>query len=538
MKTLLCLLLLTLVVKPAFAANVTPIIPAPAHAEALPGEFLLTPATHLVADSAFANEARLLADRLHPATGFPLTSADQPVTGDIVLAHADLGPTAGPEGYTLTVTPTNVTICASTAAGAFYGCQSLIQLFPPAILSPQPVTGTTWSAPCVRLTDSPRFRWRGFMLDVSRHFFTVPEAEQVLDLLSLYKFNTFHWHLVDDQGWRIEIKKYPRLTEVGAWRAGIGFGLPAQASTRYDASGRYGGYYTQDEIRAVVAFAAARHITIVPEIEMPGHSSAALTAYPQFACANAKISLADHGGVFTGVYCAGKDSTFDFINDLLDEVAPLFPGPFIHIGGDEVVKSNWMACADCQARIHAEGLKNERELQSYFVRRVEKLVQAHGKTLIGWSEIREGGLSPGATLMDWIGGGSESAASGQDVVMSPTKFCYFDHYQSTNRAAEPKAIGSYLPLSRIYLHFEPVPAQLPAASAAHILGAQANLWTEYIPNLHQVEYMMFPRLGALAEVTWSPRDARDYPDFLTRTRLNEQRLQALSVAYRPLTRGE
>ena len=374
------------------------------------------------------------------------------------------------------------------------------------------------------------------MLDVSRHFFTVDEVKRVLDLMALYKLNTFHWHLVDDQGWRIEIKKYPKLTSVGAWRDGIGFGLDPARSTRYDKSGRYGGFYTQKQIREVVAYAAARHITVVPEIEMPGHSSAALVAYPQFACANAKISMPDKGGVFTGVYCAGKDETFEFVSNVLAEVAPLFPGKYIHIGGDEVVKSNWMACADCQARIKAEGLKGEHELQSYFIRRVEKIVNAQGKSLIGWSEIREGGLASSAALMDWIGGGAESAASGHDVVMSPNALAYFDHYQSTNRAAEPKAIGGFLPLEKIYTKFEPVPEKLAPEFQSHVLGGQGNLWTEYVPNLKQVEYMMFPRLGALAEVDWSSKDSRDWENFKARTMANEKRLDALGVNYRPLAK--
>jgi hexosaminidase len=343
---------------------------------------------------------------------------------------------------------------------------------------------------------------------------------------------------VDDQGWRIEIKKYPKLTKVGAWRDGIGFGLAPALSWAYDRRGRYGGYYTQKDIREVIAYAAARHITIVPEIEMPGHSSAALKAYPQYLCQGVKIDkLPGRGGVFTGVYCAGNDATFTFLGNVLSEVAGLFPGKYIHIGGDEVVKSNWMACADCQLRIKTENLKDEHELQGYFIRRIEKIVNAHGKQLIGWSEIREGGLAPSATLMDWKGGGAESAASGHDIVMSPTKYCYFDHYQSTNHTIEPKAIGGFLPLERVY-EFEPVPQGLAPEFQSHVLGAQANLWTEYIPNLRQVEYMMFPRLGALSEVDWSPKGARDWQDFRVRTALNEKRLDIMGVNYRPLSKPE
>jgi hexosaminidase len=376
------------------------------------------------------------------------------------------------------------------------------------------------------------------MLDVSRHFFTKTEVEQVLDLMALYKLNTFHWHLVDDQGWRIQIKKYPRLTDVGAWRNDIGFGLDPKSATAYDAHGRYGGFYTQRDIREVVAYAAARHITIVPEIEMPGHSDAALQAYPRFACPNIQGAILQ-GGVFSGVYCAGNDATFAFLEDVISEVAPLFPGKYIHIGGDEVDKANWRACPLCQARLHAENLKDERALQSWFTRRIEKIVNAHGKTLIGWSEIREGGLAPSAALMDWIGGGAESAAGGHDVVMTPTKYCYFDYYQSTNHATEPKAAswGGALTLEKMYA-FDPMPANVPPELQAHVLGGQANLWTEFVPNLRHVEYMMFPRLGALSEDDWSPRAARDWADFQARTALNEKRLAAMGVNYLPLSQPD
>jgi hexosaminidase len=521
-----------------FAAETAPIIPAPMKVEAQEGNFGLNAASHIRADREFRNEAQLLAARLRPATGFPLKikSAAERSTGDILLLKSDAP--LGAEGYELSVTSSNVVIRAPTAAGIFYGEQSLLQLLPPGIFSSHRVTNVDWRIACVEIKDQPRFAWRGFMLDVSRHFFTKKEVEQVLDLMALYKMNTFHWHLVDDQGWRIQIKKYPKLTSIGAWRDGIGFGLDPAASTAYDRRGRYGGFYTQKEIRQVVAYAAARHITIVPEIEMPGHSSAALLAYPQFLCRGVKIDkLPQKGGAIRGVYCAGDESTFAFLENILSEVSQLFPGKYIHIGGDEVVKSNWMACADCQLRIRTEHLKDERELQAYFIRRIEKIVNAHGKSLIGWSEIREGGLAPSAALMDWHGGGAESAASGHDVVMTPTKFCYFDHYQSTNRAAEPKAIGGFLPLRQVY-QFEPMPETLAPESRPHVLGAQANLWAEYIPNLRQVEYMMFPRLGALSEVDWSPAEARNWDDFKTRTALNEKRLDAMNVNYRPIAKPD
>jgi hexosaminidase len=523
-----------------YAENSTSIIPAPVKAEALEGQFRITAASRIVAASEFQNEAKFLAAHLRPATGFKLKikpAKTKIAGGDILLTMNGADTSLGAEGYELSVTTNGVAIRATTAAGIFYGEQSFLQLLPPEIFSAKPAREITWTVPGVEISDSPQFVWRGFMLDVSRHFFTKAEIEKVLDLMALYKLNTFHWHLVDDQGWRIQIKKYPKLTSVGAWRDDIGFGLASNSATAYDAHGHYGGFYTQKEIRVVVTYAAARHITIVPEIEMPGHSSAALMAYPQFACRDVKISMPEKGGVFTGVYCAGKDATFGFLENVLAEVAPLFPGKYIHIGGDEVVKSNWMNCAECQARIKNEGLKNEKELQAYFIRRVEKIVNAQGKSLIGWSEIREGGLAPSAALMDWTGGGAESAASGHDVVMTPTQYCYFDHYQSANRATEPKAIGGFLPLERVY-EFDPMPEKLAPEFQSHVLGGQANLWTEYIPNLRQVEYMMFPRLGALAEADWSPKENHDRENFKARTVVNEKRLNALGVNYRPLSKPE
>jgi hexosaminidase len=519
----------------ANAANVVSVIPQPQSVKMSPGNFMLLPATRITFDGGGA-EAQLLAATMRKSTGYKLWAAPASTPPEKCEIRFQLRPDLlerlGPEGYQLSVQEYDVAISAPTTAGLFYGSQTLLQLLPPEIFSSKKVEGISWKAPCVEISDAPRFVWRGFMLDVSRHFFNKAEVEQVLDLMALYKLNTFHWHLVDDQGWRIEIKKYPRLTSVGAWRAGIGFGLNPQFSTAYDRRGRYGGFYTQRDIREIVAYAAARHITIVPEIEMPGHSSAALSAYPQFACPDAKISLPAKGGVFTGVYCAGNDATYAFLGDILAEVAQLFPGKYIHIGGDEVVKSNWMACARCQARIKNEGLKGEKELQASFTRRIEKIVNAQGKSLIGWSEIREGGLAPSAALMDWRGGGAESAASGHDVVMAPTKFCYFDYYQSTNKlAAEPKAIGNFLPLKKVYA-FDPLPPKLAPEFRARILGGQANLWTEYVPNLRQVEYMMFPRLEALAEADWSPKEKRSWEDFKARVTRNENRLDALGVNYR------
>jgi hexosaminidase len=416
-------------------------------------------------------------------------------------------PGLGPEGYELTVTPERVIIRASQPAGIFYGKQTLQQLLPGPI-------------PCLHIEDRPRFPWRGAMLDVARHFFPKEFVKRYIDLLALHKLNTLHLHLTDDQGWRVEIKKYPKLTEVGSWRA----------ETNGDGK-RYGGFFTQDDLREIVAYAAERHITVVPEIEMPGHGLAALTAYPELSCTGGPFKVRTRWGVEPDVYCAGNEKTFAFVQDVLDEVLAIFPSKFIHIGGDECPKARWKKCPKCQARMKAEGLKNEHELQSYFIRRIEKHLSSKGRRLIGWSEIREGGLAKNAALMDWIGGAVEGASAGHDVVMSPTSHCYFDYYQSQDKKAEPKAIGGFIPLSKVYA-FEPVPAKLAPQFHKHILGAQANLWTEYIPTPQQAEYMTFPRLCALAEVVWSPAAARNWDDFSVRLTQHLKHLDALKVNYR------
>ncbi len=512
------------------------LIPRPQTVAIQSGTFRLTTDTRITFASGGEAEAQLLATTLRRVTGFklPVTPiSTRPGKSEITfLLQTNLSEQLGAEGYELSVTNQLVSLRAPTTAGLFYGAQTLLQLLPPQIFSTNQVKGVDWHSPNVQIRDWPRFKWRGMMLDVSRHFYSKQEVKTLLDALAARKINTFHWHLVDDQGWRIEIKKHPKLTEVGAWRDGIGFGLNATNTTAYGKDGRYGGFYTQDDIREVVAYAAARHITIVPEIEMPGHASAALLAYPEFLCPGMTLrEMPNKGGVFRGIYCAGNEATFSFLDDVLTEVAALFPGKLIHIGGDECPKDNWKQCASCQVRLKAEGLKNEHELQSYFIRRAEQILNRHGKNLIGWSEIREGGLAPSAALMDWIGGGAESAANGHDVVMVPHQICYFDYYQSTNHTTEPRAIGGFVPLEKVY-SFEPVPPTLAPEFHHHILGAQANVWTEYIPNLAHLQYMMFPRMSALAEVNWSAKDARNLEDFKRRLKTDNQRLEQGGINYR------
>ncbi|MGZ3915938.1 MAG: glycoside hydrolase family 20 protein [Flavisolibacter sp.] len=416
----------------------------------------------------------------------------------------------GEEGYLLNVSPTTVLIRANTKAGILYGLQSLFQTLPAVR------TNAVLKIPSMDIKDYPRFKWRGMHLDVSRHFFSPALVKEYIDLMASYKINTFHWHLVDDQGWRIEIKKYPNLTGTGAWRVDhteMVWGTRPQAKEGEAAS--YGGYYTQDQIKEIVQYAQERNITIVPEIEMPGHSAAAIASCPYLSCSQLP-QLPMTGGDYTNIssnYCAGNDSVFLFLQDVLTEVMHLFPSTYIHVGGDEVDKTAWKSCPRCQARIQAEGLKNEEELQSYFIKRIEKFLISKHRKMIGWDEILEGGLAPEATVMSWRGesGGIEAAKMNHDVVMTPGTPVYFDHYQG-DPATEPLAIGGFNTLKKVY-GYEPVPGELNEEQAKHVLGAQANLWTEYITTAEQVEYMVLPRMLALAEVVWSPKETRNWNSF-------------------------
>jgi hexosaminidase len=502
------------------------IIPRPEKTEAKSGSFRLGPNTKVVVESKFAEGLAVgeeLASRLQRATGYTievLTAEKQKSKNSIWLRTSESFNKLGNEGYHLSVTKDSIKIEALAPAGLFYGVQSLYQLLPPQIEKAEPGSGTSWTVPCVRIEDKPRFTWRGVHLDVGRHFFPKDSVKKYIDYLAMYKMNTFHWHLTEDQGWRVEIKKYPRLTEVGAWR---------RETT--DDKTPYGGFYTQDEIREVVDYAKKHFITIVPEIEMPGHSLAALAAYPELSCSGGPFRVGTEWGIFYDVYCAGKEKTFEFLQDVLTEVIDLFPSEFVHIGGDEVPKLRWHNCVNCQARIKAEGLANENELQSYFIKRIERFLSAKGKRLVGWDEILEGGIAPNATVMSWRGivGGIEAAKSGHDVVMTPTDFCYFDYYQA--KFDEPKAIGGYLPLEKVY-SYEPVPPELTPQEAKHILGAQANMWTEYMDDFSQVEYMLLPRMAALSEVVWSKKELRNYQDFSRRLIPHYERLAAKEVNFR------
>lgn len=429
------------------------------------------------------------------------------------------------EGYTLDVSPEGIEIRAQSNVGAFYAVQTLRQLLP--VLSHNnPIPPQRIAIPCLHIDDAPRFSYRGMHLDVARHFFPPAFIKKYIDALALLKINTFHWHLTDDQGWRIEIKKYPKLQEVSAYRDQTLIGHYNDRPQQFDGQ-RYGGYYTQEEIKDIVAYAQSRHITIIPEIEMPGHSQAAIAAYPELSCQGSKTAVAQKWGVFETIYCT-KETTFDFLEDVLDEVIALFPSRYIHIGGDEVPKTQWRHCTTCQKRIKKLGLKDEQALQSYFIKRVEKYLNSKGRDVIGWDEILDGGLAPNATVMSWRGtaGAVEAAKQHHHVIMTPTSHCYFDYYQSEDKG-EPLAIGGYLPLKKVYA-FNPVPEVLSEQESKYVLGAQGNVWTEYMTNSGQVEYMVFPRILAMSEVLWSPENHKDYGEFVKRVERFYKRLDTLN----------
>lgn len=403
----------------------------------------------------------------------------------------------------------------------FYGIQSLKQLIVKA--------NGTLIVPNLYILDYPRYQYRGVHLDCSRHFFPKDFVKKYIDFLAMYKMNYFHWHLTDDQGWRIEIKKYPKLTEAGAWRKGILTGRYKDKSRATDTM-NYGGYYTQEDVKEIVKYAEERHITVIPEIEMPGHSLAALTGYPEFSCTGGPFEIAREWGIFEDIFCP-KEETFKFLEDVLSEVVELFPGRYIHIGGDEAPKDRWQKCSNCQVLIKKEGLKDEHELQSYFIKRIEKFLNSKGKTIIGWDEILEGGLAPNAIVMSWRGteGGIEAAKQNHYVIMTPGEYCYFDHYQSDPRN-EPVAIGGYTTVEKVY-SFEPTPRELSDEQQKYILGAQANVWTEYIIEPDKAEYMLFPRICALSEVLWTPAEKKNYTDFKDRLKSQFNLLDLMKINY-------
>ena len=506
------------------------LIPRPAAVETGSGYLRVSDRTAVLAGAESAGAAALLASLLPPVDGAPRPvghAGERPAHNAVTLAVDAARSDLGSEGYELVVAPRHATVTGRDPHGLLWGVQTVRQL-----LTPGGAQATT--LPVVAIRDRPRFAWRGLHLDVVRHFFPVAFIERLLDLMALYKLNTFHWHLTDDQGWRLEVRSRPRLTEVGADRAAT----PLPHDRNQSDGAPYGGHYTQDEARQVVAYAAERGITVVPEIEMPGHALAALASYPELGCRGAGYRVGTSWGIESDVLCAGRESTFTFLEEVLSEVLELFPSRFIHVGGDECPKQSWRACPHCQARCAAEGLHDEDELQSWFIRRMAGWLAARGRRLIGWDEILEGGLAPDATVMSWRGieGGVAAAASGHDVVMSPNTHCYFDYYQSRDTAAEPPAIGGHLPLEQVY-DFDPIPAAIAGAHAGHVLGVQGNIWTEYIATPAQVEYMAFPRALALAEVGWTPAARRSAAHFQERLRGHLPLLDRLGVHYRPWPGG-
>ena len=432
------------------------------------------------------------------------------------------------ESYRLSVTTEGITLNASDHAGLFYGLQTLSQLMPPDAVTTADVS--SFGLPVLEIDDAPRFTYRGVHLDVARHFFPPEFIKHYIDLLALYKINRFHWHLTEDQGWRIEIDQYPKLTEVAAFReqTHMGHGLD-----EFQGDGvRYGGFYTKEEIREIVAYAHARNIMIIPEIEMPGHATAALAAYPKLGCTEGPFEVAMTWGIFEDIYCPYEE-TFEFLENVLLEVIELFPGDYIHIGGDEAPKARWEESEYVQDLMVREGFNDVEQVQGYFIRRIDKFLNEHGKRLIGWDEIIEGGLPPNATVMSWRGtiGGIEASRRGHDVVMTPYSHLYLDYYQSADQENEPFAIGGFLPLDTVY-SYEPVPSQLRERDKNRIIGAQANVWTEYMKTGEHVEYMLLPRMLALAEVVWSPAETKDFRSFLKRIEWHLDRFDALGVNYR------
>lgn len=522
------------------------LVPLPQKIAVTGGVFSLDADTKIISDEAALPEAQFLAGSLRSIAGAKIlvgSAAHSPaITSPAITLHIDpaLEP-LGREGYRLAVTASGITLRAAGRAGLFYGVQTLRQLANGNIV------------PCVEIEDTPRFAWRGAMLDMSRHFLPKAFVLKFLDLLALHKMNTLQLHLTDDQGWRIEIRKYPKLTQIGSNRKEtlVGRALANPSDAGFDPNSQqfdgvpHGGFYTQDDAREIVAYAAARHITVVPEIEMPGHAQAAIAAYPFLGCTDEPLEVSGTWGIHDKLY-KPSEGTFEFLRDVLTEVMDIFPSPYIHIGGDEAVKTQWRESGECRDIQRQLGLPSEDALQSHFIGRMDEFITQSGRTLVGWDEILEGGLSPGAVVMSWRGeeGGIEAAALAHDVVMAPHQFTYFDYYQSDayqsaayqsgTRGAEPLAFHALLTLPTVY-GYDPIPAALPPGQETHVLGTQCQFWTEYMPEERQVEYQAFPRLCAFSEVAWTDKKNKDWAAFLERLPQHLMRLGALDVNYRPLT---
>ncbi|HVS64067.1 MAG TPA: beta-N-acetylhexosaminidase [Thermoanaerobaculia bacterium] len=505
------------------------VVPVPSSVRPGVGEHVLSGATTVAAAAQLAEVTARQVAALRRVTGLPLEEADARAA-TLRVEHDASQPE---EGYELEVSADGVRIAASAPAGAFYAFQTLRQLLPPEVESAERAPGVEWRLPVVVIRDAPRFSWRGLHLDTARRFFDVETVKRYVDLMSRFKLNRFHWHLTEDQGWRVEIDAYPRLMEVGAWRAESPTWSRDDDDSVMDGV-RHGGYYTKEQMREVVEYAAERFVTVIPEIELPGHATAAIASYPELGCTGEQLEVTTTWGIFESIFCPSEE-TFAFLETVLDEVMEIFPSPWIHIGGDEVPKKQWEESSLAQQVIEREGLTDEEELQSWFIRRIERHLSANGRRLIGWDEILEGGLAPNATVMSWRGteGGIAAARQGHDVIMTPVEHAYFDFYQAGPEGEPPGAnwSGSILPLDRVYA-FEPVPEELTAEQAEHILGAQGNLWSEHVPTREHLDYMVYPRALAMAEVAWSPKEARDWEGFVARLPAVLRHLDELGVSYR------
>ena len=537
----LCLFVLLFAFQNLKAQSDLNIVPAPAEFKRASGNFLLNKNTVILAYGSNQRErADILNYYLEKELGFTLSVSSniKPNNNAIIFSSVHVESKFSRERYTLRVKKNRIEISSKGKTGVFYAAQTLLQL----MAMQKEINSETISIPQLSITDYPRFNYRGMHLDVCRHFMPVELVKQYIDYLAMYKFNTFHWHLTEDQGWRIEIKKYPKLTEVGAWRNGTIVG--SYPGTGNDGK-RYGGYYTQEQIKDVVKYAAERYITIIPEIEMPGHSSAAIAAYPELSCFPNEDTkyptecawagptkgkqVQQTWGVFEDVFCP-SEYTFKFLEDVIDEVIELFPSQYIHIGGDECPKDNWKRSPFCQQLMKEKGLKDEHELQSYFIQRIEKYINSKGKKIIGWDEILEGGLAPNATVMSWRGeaGGIAAAKQKHDVVMTPEYPLYLNHSQTKNEDSITQ--GGYNPLEAVY-NYEPIPKELTEEEGKYVLGAQGNVWSEYIDSKSKLEYSVFPRMAALAEVLWSPKEKRDWKDFERRLPVIFERMDKAKTNY-------
>lgn len=502
------------------------ITPKPAKLTQTEGEFDLSDKTFFVLnDDNLEPVAAYFAKKIKASTGYELKIQKEKAENGAITLNIVQDVPVNEEGYLLDVTPTGIDVRAKTPQGIFYGMQTVMQLLPAEIESPELIKNIAWKIPCVNITDEPRFKYRGQHLDVCRHFFDIDHIKKQLDVLAMYKINKFHWHLTEDQGWRIESKVYPKLNEIAAKR------VEGEGNT-------YGPFYfTHEQIKEVVAYAKERFIEVIPEIELPGHAVAALTAYPEFSCTGGPFEVRNIWGISNDIFCAGNDSTFEFLTNIIEEAIPLFESEYFHIGGDEAPKARWKECPKCQARIKELGIKGDKEhtaeekLQSYFVQRMEKVLLKHNKKMIGWDEILEGGLAPTATVMSWRGeqGGTDAANMGHDAIMTPAGWLYLDQYQGDFKV-EPVTIGGFTSLEKTY-SYEPIPEALPEDKHHHILGAQANLWAEYMYTPELQEYRAFPRVIALSEVGWSKKENKDYKDFERRIDNQLVRLDGHKINY-------